>query len=110
MLLPNEPLLGFIPIPKGKFLIGSDPNLDEKSMERERPEHELDIPYEYYVARYPVTVAQYRLFIEESKYVPSDEDSLKGTLNHPVVNVNWYDALEYCKWLDQNLKGLRVKR
>ena len=108
--LPNEPLLGFIHIPKGKFLMGSDPKVDQQADDYEQPQHELDIPYDYYLARYPVTVAQYGTFIGQSGYKATDEDSLRGTLNHPVVYVTWYDTLEYCKWLDQKLKSLSLQK
>ena len=110
LLLPDEPLLGFIHIPKGKFLTGSDPKVDQEAYDDEGPQHELNIPYEYYVARYPVTVAQYKLYVEASGYKTSDEDSLRGTFNHPVVFVSWYDALGYSKWLDQKLKGLSAQK
>ncbi len=89
--LPAEPLLGFIEVPKGPFSMGSD------------PEHELDLP-SYFIARYPVTVAQFRAFVEASGYKPWDEDRLSGLANHPVVNVTWYDALAYCDWLTETLK------
>jgi formylglycine-generating enzyme required for sulfatase activity len=114
MFLPHEPLLGFVHIPKGKFIMGSDSNTDEQAYDDEPPQHKLNIPYEYYLARYPTTVAQYKLFIEQSGYKTNDEDSLKGISNgisnHPVVYVTWYDTLEYCKWLDQKLKGLSAQK
>ncbi len=46
--------------------MGSDPKKDKEADEREQPQHELDIPYDYYLARYPVTVAQYKFFVEKS--------------------------------------------
>lgn len=110
MLLPTEPLLGFISIPAGKFLMGSDPKQDDQADKAEQPQHKLDMPYEYYMARYPVTVAQYKLFVEQSDYETTDKDSFTGASNHPVVRVTWYDALEYCKWLDQNLKILSSQK
>jgi formylglycine-generating enzyme required for sulfatase activity len=57
------------------------------------------------MARYPVTVAQFRVFVEDSGYKPKDEYWLQGLFNHPVVNVTWYEALEYCKWLTEQLKA-----
>lgn len=95
--LPNEPNLGFIHIPAGKFIMGSNEN------EREKPQHELDLPYDYWLAKYPVTVAQYRAFVEASGYKTQDKDSLRGVPNHPVVNVTWYDALAYCQWISEQL-------
>ena len=108
--LPKEPWLGFVPIRKGKFLMGSDPKKDKDANEREQPQHELDIPYDYYLARYPVTVAQYKFFVEQTGYETTDEGSLRRISNHPVVYVTWYDALEYCKWLEQKLKELSSHR
>lgn len=95
--LPNEPNLGFIRIPAGKLTMGSNEN------EREKPQHELDLAYDYWLARYPVTAAQYRAFVEASGYKTQDKDSLRGVANHPVVYVTWYDALAYCKWLGEQL-------
>ena len=91
--------LGFIHIPAGKFIMGSkDSRYDD-----EKPQHELNLP-DYWLAKYPVTVAQYRAFVDASGYKIKDEASLRGMLNHPVVYVTWYDALEYCKWLGKQLK------
>jgi formylglycine-generating enzyme required for sulfatase activity len=57
------------------------------------------------MARYPVTVAQFRAFVEASGYQPQDGDGLRGLPNHPVVNVIWYDALKYCEWLTDRLRS-----
>jgi formylglycine-generating enzyme required for sulfatase activity len=62
------------------------------------------------LARYPVTVAQYRLFVERSDYDTSHENTLRGAANHPVVYISWYDALEYCNWLDRTLKVLSLQK
>ena len=91
--------LGFIRIPAGKFIMGS-----KNGRDNEKPQHELDLPYDYWLAKYPVTVAQYRSFVETSGYETQDKDSLRGVPNHPVVNVTWYDALKYCNWLNGQLK------
>jgi formylglycine-generating enzyme required for sulfatase activity len=101
--LPDEPLLGFVEIPAGPFLMGSNPERDRNATEDEQPQHEVTLPC-YYIARYPVTVAQFQEFVKESRHRLDDEDSLHGRPNHPVVNVTWYDALAYCKWLTERLR------
>ena len=103
--LPDEPLQGFIHIPAGRFTMGSDKKKDPQADDDERPQHEVELG-EYYIARYPVTVAQFKAFIETSKHKPRDPDSLRGLPNHPVVNVTWYDALAYCDWLTTQLPKL----
>jgi len=63
--LPDEPLLGFVEVPEGSFVMGSEKSKDEMAYDNEQPQHELTLST-YYVARYPVTVAQFRAFVEDS--------------------------------------------
>ena len=93
--LPDEPLLGFVEIPAGPFLMESKQG-GQLASDDEMPQHKLSLP-RYYIARYPVTVAQFLAFMHESGYIPEDEDSLHGLLNHPVVNITRYEALKYCQ-------------
>ena len=102
--LAGEPLLGFVEVPAGTFLMGSDPQQDTEAYEDEQPQHPVDLPA-YYISRYPVTVAQFRAFVEDSGHEPADEDSLRGADNHPVISVTWTDALAYCGWLTERLAG-----
>lgn len=96
--LPDEPLLGFVEIPGGPFLMGSDPQKDPMAYDDETPQHLVTLPT-YYIARYPVTVAQFRAFVEATGYDEYDPKSLQGPDNHPVVRVTWHEALAYCWWL-----------
>ena len=86
--------------------MGSDPKRD--SLCRLWPVNilsmKLSLPA-YYMARYPVTVAQYRAFVEAREKPPQDMDSLGGLPNHPVVLVTWYEAQEYCAWLGEQLRS-----
>jgi formylglycine-generating enzyme required for sulfatase activity/energy-coupling factor transporter ATP-binding protein EcfA2 len=101
--LPDEPLLGFVAIPDGPFLMGSNPKQDKQAGDREQPHHTVALPH-YYIARYPVTVAQFRAFVEHSGHQPDDERSLQGLANHPVTFVTWHDALAYCRWLTERIQ------
>jgi formylglycine-generating enzyme required for sulfatase activity len=65
--LPREPLLGFIQVPSGPFWMGSRKGKEEWAGELGHTEP-VDIPYPYYVARYPVTVAQYAEFLAAGGY------------------------------------------
>jgi len=53
-------------IPAGPFLMGS-PEDEEDAFDDEKPQHELTLPT-YYMARYPVTNAQFRPFVEGDGY------------------------------------------
>jgi formylglycine-generating enzyme required for sulfatase activity/energy-coupling factor transporter ATP-binding protein EcfA2 len=59
----------------------------------------------YYISRVPITNAQYLLFVEATGREPPEhwgkDCPPKSLGGHPVVNVTWYDALAYCKWLSQ---------
>jgi formylglycine-generating enzyme required for sulfatase activity len=94
-----EEVLGFpmVWIPPGPFLMGSDKERDPQAYDDELPQHEVNLPG-YWIGRTLVTVAQFRLFVEESGY-EVDERSLSDPEDHPVRHVNWQDALAYCRWL-----------
>jgi len=105
--LPAEPLLGFVEIPAGIFKMGSNVGRDLKAHEVEQPEHLVDLPT-YYIARYPVTVAQFHVFVEHTKNRLYDYNyRLEGIFNHPIVLVNWHDAQAYCQWLEKTLSETR---
>jgi len=102
--LPDKPLLGFVEIPAGPFIMGSDPEHDKDTGKDEQPQHQPALP-RYFLARYPVTVAQFKAFVGASGYKPQHEESLLGLPNHPVVNVTWHEACTYCEWLTETLKN-----
>jgi formylglycine-generating enzyme required for sulfatase activity len=97
---PVEPEL--IRIPAGEFLMGSDPEKDKDARDNEQPQHRLRLP-DYSIAKTPVTNAQYLAFVEATGQKPPSTweggKPLKGKGEHPVVRVDWYDAVAYCGWL-----------
>jgi formylglycine-generating enzyme required for sulfatase activity len=101
--LPDEDLLGFVEIPAGPFLMGSDPQKDKYAQKEEQRQHPVELPT-YYMARYPVTVAQFRTFVDLEGYRWEGKDYSQGAANHPIVSVSWYDAIAYCKWLTEELQ------
>jgi formylglycine-generating enzyme required for sulfatase activity len=101
--LPGEPLLGFVEIPEGPFLMGSNDESDSWIFGKASPQHKVTLPT-YYIARYPVTVAQFRTFVDASGYQWGPSNSQQGAAHHPVVYVSWHDALAYCDWLTVRLR------
>ncbi len=101
--LPDQPLLGFIEIPGGNFIMGSNKKRDQEAFEYEQPQHQLFLST-FYMGCFPVTVAQFRSFVEASGRQPDYDMSLVGLANYPVVNVSWYDTIAYCEWLTANIR------
>jgi formylglycine-generating enzyme required for sulfatase activity len=82
-------------VPSGEFWMG-----DEQKHTKGHWNNSLDKPY--WLAQYPVTVAQFREFVQSSSHRPAYGDRpLSAPENRPVVFVNWYDALAFCDWLNQ---------
>ncbi len=107
--LPAEPLFGFLEISAGPFMMGSDRRRDKAASNSEGPQHGVILP-DYYLSRWPVTVAQFAAFVHERGFQLKSPDCLRGVANHPMVWVNWRDALAYCRWLDVRLKGFARER
>ncbi|MCP4344643.1 MAG: SUMF1/EgtB/PvdO family nonheme iron enzyme [Desulfobacterales bacterium] len=90
-------------IEAGSFMMGNDRMRDKYARDNEQ----LDIVElsEYYISRYPVTVAQFRAFIQDSGFRVAERwCEYNKTDNHPVVIVSWDDAVKYCEWLTEKLK------
>ena len=100
--LPNDPMLGLVEVPAGPFRMGSDKKRDSRAYDDETPQHEVTLP-SYYIGRYPVTVAQFRTYVEDGGRTPEDPENVRGLANHPVVRVTWHEALAYCRWLAETL-------
>ncbi len=101
--LPKEENLGFVRVEAGEFQMGSDKS-DPDAVDHEFPRHKVVVS-EFYIARYPVTVAQFGVFIEDSGY-DAGKEWKNSVDNHPVVDVSWDDANAYCKWLREKLKEI----
>jgi len=117
---------GFLFVEGGTFPMGS-----EKGRADEKPVHPVTLS-DFYVAKYAVTVAEFKTFAEASGYKTDAEkgngsniwdgktwEETKGInwrhdtggrlrpeseYHHPVIHVSWNDATEYCKWLTQTKK------
>ena len=97
--------LEMIFIPAGEFLMGSVPNVNQATQTDEYPQHNLYLP-DYYMAKTPVTKAQYAVFVQVMGYRPPTrwENGQPPTdkQDHPVVYVSWDDAAAYCHWLSKH--------
>ncbi|MEW5721286.1 MAG: SUMF1/EgtB/PvdO family nonheme iron enzyme, partial [Chloroflexota bacterium] len=107
--------LTLVKIPAGEFTMGSDGGRDN-----EKPPHQIYLD-EYYIARYPVTNAEFGRFVQAGGYSQrqwwtEDGWNWKGNRtspekyggvfdhpNHPVVGVTWYEAVAYATWAGMRL-------
>ena len=101
-------------IPAGEFQMGSkDLSADEK------PVHTVYVDA-FYVDKYEVTNAQYKVFIDANPQWRKDRipkryhsgtylitwngnDYPEGRANHPVFYVSWYAAMAYAQWAGKRL-------
>jgi formylglycine-generating enzyme required for sulfatase activity/predicted MPP superfamily phosphohydrolase len=85
-------------IPGGTFMMGTRD--DDEGDEDERPQHEVVLG-EFYLARTPVTNAQYARFLAAHPEAQVPEYWGNARYNQPeqpVVGVSWDEAQAYCEW------------
>lgn len=125
-ILTNSIGMKFALIPLGEFLMGS-PDTDKDAQPDEKPQHKVQIGQPFYCGIHTVTIGQFRAFVKETGYrteaekngrawksispageiVPGtdkttwDNVGLKLTEEHPVVVVDYGDALAFCDWLSK---------
>jgi formylglycine-generating enzyme required for sulfatase activity len=102
----------FVPVPAGKFLMGSDPAQDKSAFVEEQPVHSVHLDV-YWIGKYPITNEQYQVFVRATGHrAPvhwKNKVISKGEEQHPVVNVSWQDAIAFCQWV-RELPGRRAVR
>jgi formylglycine-generating enzyme required for sulfatase activity len=114
----------YVYVPGGAFTMGSkpevtaslcatfsDPDVKLQQLAPESPEHQVQVS-DFYISRYPVTNAEYQLFINQTgRDLHAQDDTFSnrynwdfvtrtfpaGQDNYPVVMVSWRDALAYCE-------------
>lgn len=90
----------------GAFVMGEESQKDNKP-------HRVTLTT-YWIAQTPVTVKEFRAFTEATDGYqlafsrPFDWEKNKPSFgwlgdDHPMVNVNWYEARAYCKWAGGDL-------
>jgi formylglycine-generating enzyme required for sulfatase activity len=114
----------FCEIPAGKFFMGSKD--DPQAYGDEQPQFSYEkITRDFFIARYPVTNAQFDAFIadprgylnnqwwtkngwdwrkSEKREMPPKFGGVFDLPNHPAVNISWYEAHAFTQWLTNRLR------
>ena len=106
--LPNLPLMGFVEVEAGEFLMGSNPLLDRLAYENERwssrqRQGEVYLPT-FFISRYETTIAQFSVYADEVG-LDIGQINLVGPPDLAAYNVTWSDAVGYASWLDSKLRS-----
>ncbi|MCP5054376.1 MAG: formylglycine-generating enzyme family protein [bacterium] len=91
-------------IPPGKFTMGSNNKYDDVLA------HSVELDG-YWLGKYEVTFDQYDIYCKETgKEKPGNWGWWRRVKrgNRPVMDVSWYHAADYCKWLS-NKAGISFK-
>jgi len=95
--IQNSLSFDMVTIEAGSFQMGSN------DYDREKPIHKVTIKNSFELGKYPVTVGEYLHFVKATKKEILEKWSKKKE-NHPVTDVSWDDAVEYCSWLNEQQK------
>ena len=103
-------------VPAGEFNMGARED-DDPARDDEKPMHTVYLDG-YYIDRFEVTSGQYAKYLNANplgkKWMPSNDVShvinsngiwqaKEGYEDHPVVNIIWAGAVNYCNWVGGDL-------
>jgi formylglycine-generating enzyme required for sulfatase activity len=132
----------WVDVPAGSFRMGNDDKA-KTWLDNEGPQHTYNLAYGYKISRYPITNAQFDVFVQAGGYkaaqywqeakshgywrpgevqrrwydtsrsesvqewasTPADYGEPFTLANHPVVGVNWWEALAFTRWLSEQLRA-----
>nr|WP_052295025.1 SUMF1/EgtB/PvdO family nonheme iron enzyme [Oscillochloris trichoides] len=105
----GQPGSYFCRVEAGEYVIGSaddDPDADDY----EKPQHTIRLDQPLYIARYPITNAQWQEWVaqgdgEASRYA---DDADLNHPNQPVFAIDWDMATDFCSWLS-TLVGSNIR-
>ncbi|HYT93674.1 MAG TPA: SUMF1/EgtB/PvdO family nonheme iron enzyme [Gemmataceae bacterium] len=95
-LLTNSIGLKLVLIQAGSFQMGSSP-AETGRCEKEGPRHEVTLANPFYLGVYPVTQEQFERVMGNNPARFNAKAS--GSPEHPIENVNWEEAIEFCRRL-----------
>jgi uncharacterized protein (TIGR02996 family) len=98
--------LPLVLIPPGCFRMGSPAHEVDRGSDEQQ--HEVEITQAFWLGIHPVTVAQFRAFVQATGYQTERGWQYPGFRqddSHPVVYVSWNDAQEFCAWLTKRESG-----
>ena len=83
----------------GSFQMGNTRD-DIRGEKNEKPAHEVTLNYDFWIWKYEVTFSEYDVYCQRTGKSKPDDNGW-GRISRPVINVSWYDAIEYCNWLSE---------
>lgn len=86
-------------IPAGEFAMGS-PLSEKGRYYDEGPVHPVRITKPFYLGATEVTQGQWKAVMRTEPW--KGKDNVKEGDNYPVVHVNWYEAVEFCRRLSNH--------
>jgi formylglycine-generating enzyme required for sulfatase activity len=98
--MTNSIGMKLMPIAKGKLQMGS--GVKELGAWHAEPRHEVTLTRDYYLGAFEVTQAQYlKVMGNNPSYFQGEQVNGIDSSNHPVDQVSWEDAVEFCKRLSE---------
>jgi formylglycine-generating enzyme required for sulfatase activity/N-acetylmuramoyl-L-alanine amidase len=92
-----------VPVSGGRFTMGCIQGRDVEG-KSQCPDEELPARQEkvdnFYIGKYEVTFTEYSAYANATKRSIPDNNNWGGG-SRPVINVSWYDAVQYCNWLSE---------